>query len=68
LIKILYPNLSLLSSLLSKKIYEKKTGYQTMWFLKLSLTMQHGLVNPKAFLSLSLSPSSEVMWKEMQRF
>jgi len=28
-----------------------------MWFLKLSLTMQHGLANPKAFLSLSLSLS-----------
>lgn len=25
-----------------------------MWFLKLSLTMQHGITNPKAFLSLSL--------------
>jgi hypothetical protein len=31
----------------------KKTGFQTMWFLKLSLTMQHGLTNPKS-LSFSL--------------
>ncbi len=33
--------------------FMKKTGFQTMWFLKLSLTMQHGLTNPKS-LSFSL--------------